>query len=406
MPQQFLPILPIIAKYPFIRFTAPFLQREYRSIDSMLSSKKKIDIEAKELGKRIVEAVIDGQDVEIDYPKAGFMCSSCDAACYDCIAITSKNFHLCNACGKCFENCLHEVSKETYEKWYRLAKRNAVAYLSSRVIVSQLDPWVRRKYAVKEADRYSRIMEEEEDESVIGLLSADLGIKAEIGEDYRIHVASYLRCAARIKADNWRLINRRLESGWIVLDKREFLRLLKERLREKLEEPIAYAKGLEGYIARLSTKAQRERGDVKELGKVEVSCFPPCMKRILSDLQHGVNVPHTARFALTSFLLNIGMSVDEIISLFRTAPDFDEEKTRYQVEHIAGERGKGTEYSCPACDTMRTYHNCYGECEVSHPISYYERCMRRKMDENRRRKAKGKRERRKRGRDKADTGNT
>jgi len=395
MAQPYLPVLPLIAKYPFIRLTAPFLQREYGGIDSVFSSEKKeVEVEAKELGKRIVEDVIDGKRVKVEYPRASFMCTSCDEKCFECEAILTKNFYLCNACGKCFENCVQKISEETYRYWCMLARRNAIAYLSSRIVVSQLEPWVRRRYAVREADRYSELIRGEE-EGVIKLLSADLGIKADFDKSIRVHVTSYLRCAARIKADSWRLVNRRLGKGWIELDRDDFLRLLKEKLREKLEEPKEYHV-LEDYVSELSARAAIEKREVKELGDVDTSCFPPCMKKILSDLQHGVNIPHTARFALTSFLLNIGLNINEIISLFSSAPDFDEEKTRYQVEHIAG--AKGTEYSCPACDTMRTYHNCYAECKVSHPISYYEICKRRK-NESRRGKSEGKRRR-----DKADSG--
>ncbi|AEA47392.1 DNA primase large subunit PriL [Archaeoglobus veneficus] len=379
MAQPFLPILPLIAKYPFIRLTAPFIQHEYGSIDAILSSSKKSDVEARELGKRIVEAVVEGKSIDIEYPRAAFLCSACDRDCVECEALKTLYFYRCNACGECYRNCHQEVSYETYLRYKLQAKRAAVAYITSKIIVSQLEPWVRRKYAVREADRYAEIMYSEED-NVIRLLAAELGVRAEIGDEYRVHVVSYLRGAARIKAERWRLLNRKLSKGWVELEREEFLRLLKERLREKLEESAAYeVKGLEDYIAQLSAKTERVKKDIKvELGEVDVSCFPPCMKKILSDLQSGVNVPHTARFAITSFMLNIGLSVDEIISLFSSAPDFDEEKTRYQVEHIAGARGRGTEYDCPACDTMRTYHNCYAECKVSHPISYYEWCVKRK----------------------------
>ncbi len=406
MAQPYLPVLPLIAKYPFVSLTAPFLQYEYGNIDSIFSSEKELDVEAKKLGKEIVGAVIDGMRVEVRYPQASFMCTSCDEKCFECEAILAKNFYLCSACGKCFESCVHEVSEEIYRNWRMLARRNAVAYISSRVIVSQLEPWVRRKYAVREADRYSELIREEE-EGVIKLISADLGVRANFGRSVRVHVTSYLRCAARIKSDNWRLVNRKLEKGWIELDRDDFLRLLKEKLREKLEEPLEYD-ALKECASELSARAAMQKREVKDLGEVDVSCFPPCMKKILSDLQHGVNVPHTARFAITSFLLNIGLNTNEIITLFSSAPDFDEEKTRYQVEHIAG--AKGTEYSCPACDTMRTYHNCYAECRVSHPISYYEICKRRKEEKSKGERSKNEGRRGKsegeRGRDKANPGDS
>jgi len=95
---------------------------------------------------------------------------------------------------------------------------------------------------------------------------------------------------------------------------------------------------------------------------------------ILANLKDGVNVPHTARFGVTAFLLNLGLSVDEIIEIYKNSPDFDEERTRYQVVHIAGESGS-TRYTAPSCATMRTYGNCVDiddVCEkINHPLSYY-----------------------------------
>ncbi|MCK4928368.1 MAG: DNA primase regulatory subunit PriL, partial [Methanosarcinales archaeon] len=92
-----------------------------------------------------------------------------------------------------------------------------------------------------------------------------------------------------------------------------------------------------------------------------------------ASAQGGVNLAHSARFALTSFLLNIELSADQIIQLFGVSPDFNEEMTRYQVEHIAG--GTGTSYKPPSCSTMITYGNCMGKdvlCrEIGHPLNYY-----------------------------------
>ena len=108
-------------------------------------------------------------------------------------------------------------------------------------------------------------------------------------------------------------------------------------------------------------------------GKLEPEHFPPCIVHILSNAQGGINLAHSARFALTSFLLNIGMSVDQVVMLFNVSPDFNEEKTRYQVEHIAG--STGTTYKPPSCSTLITYGNCYGKDQlcrtINHPLNYY-----------------------------------
>jgi len=74
--------------------------------------------------------------------------------------------------------------------------------------------------------------------------------------------------------------------------------------------------------------------------------------------------------------LNLGLNEDEIIAIYKNSPDFDEERTRNQGEHIAGDKGS-VRYTAPSCGTMRTYGNCAGNdeiCEkVSHPLNYYRR---------------------------------
>jgi DNA primase large subunit len=94
------------------------------------------------------------------------------------------------------------------------------------------------------------------------------------------------------------------------------------------------------------------------------------IKKMLEQVAANANLVHLARFALVSFLIQINISVDQIVGLFNTSPDFDQEKTRYQVEHIAG--ASGTKYKPPSCATMATYGNCPGENElcrrIRHPL--------------------------------------
>jgi DNA primase large subunit len=82
------------------------------------------------------------------------------------------------------------------------------------------------------------------------------------------------------------------------------------------------------------------------------------------------------RFAVVSFLTSLKLSTNDILEIFSRAPDFEEEKTRYQVEHIAGDISS-TSYKPPACDKMRTYGLCPSDkiddiCKKKrHPLSYY-----------------------------------
>jgi DNA primase large subunit len=202
----------------------------------------------------------------------------------------------------------------------------------------------------------------------------------------RIPFVEYLRYTANLRDKRWKLVNRALEKGQVNLRTNEFLRMLQEAIHARirkdlpLDVPPAVCESVRRYSKELEAELEAWR---KQFGEDELetgirmkdpSSFPPCIKAILSNLREGVNVPHTARFAVTSFLLNVGLTVDEIIELYKSSPDFDEERTRYQVVHISGEMGS-TKYTAPSCSTMRTYGNCVDSddvCEkIGHPLSYY-----------------------------------
>jgi DNA primase large subunit len=114
---------------------------------------------------------------------------------------------------------------------------------------------------------------------------------------------------------------------------------------------------------------------LRQFGAIEESAFPPCMQALITALTAGTNLTHAGRFALTTFVHAIGMDIIGIAELYARSPDFDQEKTMYQVEHITGRGGSGTEYTTPACAAMRTTGLCInsdGLCErVNHPLSYY-----------------------------------
>jgi len=66
-----------------------------------------------------------------------------------------------------------------------------------------------------------------------------------------------------------------------------------------------------------------------------------------------------------------------VIELFKNFSDYSERMTRYQVEHIAGEKGSRTRYTPPRCDTLQTHGVCTNMDEtcqkIRHPLSYYRR---------------------------------
>ena len=266
-----------------------------------------------------------------------------------------------------------------------------LSYPMARVMISCLgDQLLVRRYALAEAKlAYSRMRKDPE--SILPM-AEDLGIHPQGKDDpLRIHFSEYIRAAHRMRNPKWKLVNRDLMEGYLTITREELMRLMEEMVRDKvmkglpLEVDEATCKKLAEYTAPIKSELEILKARQKvDLGKIEEGAFPPCIKSMLSQVSVGINLAHSARFALTSFLLQINMPVDDVIGLFNTSPDFDEERTRYQVEHIAG--ASGTKYKPPSCATMTTYGNCPGEDElckrIRHPLGYYERRIRYDKNKN------------------------
>ncbi len=262
------------------------------------------------------------------------------------------------------------------------AEKELLSYPVARILVSCInDGYLIRRYALAEAkSAYERVKELKDIK--LKELADDFNIDAEINERaVIIHFTDYIRYASAIHEPKWKLVNRNMNRGKVTLIKEDFSRVLEEAVRKRIESslplevPAKICTSLERYLLeiRSSLTTRKSVFSIEEFKEIMPDCFPPCMVHALSNAQAGVNLPHSMRFALTSFLLNIGMNTEGIMELFKVSPDFDEERTRYQVMHIHG--ATGTTYTSPSCATMITYGNCYGKealCErISHPLSYY-----------------------------------
>jgi DNA primase large subunit len=207
----------------------------------------------------------------------------------------------------------------------------------------------------------------------------DLGIPISADNNiFQLHFTDLIKYTGRLRGPQWRLVNR-LNRGQVRLAKNEMIQVLAEAVRLKVlhglplklsskmcEELVPYTSPLREAMSAVSLRPA-------DSGPVSLEACPPCMKALLSQVKAGQNLSHPARFALTSFLANIGMKTEEIVHVYQTSPDFDYELTRYQVDHIKGASGK--DYTPPGCSTMETYGNCtetIGLCKrISHPLSYY-----------------------------------
>ena len=263
------------------------------------------------------------------------------------------------------------------------------AYALARIIVSCVnDKQLIDRLTRYEAERmyYFLVNEEEwnqnyrlEDTGYSRLciaLANELGIQ--IIQD-RMPLTDYVELVSPLHEDRFRLVNRHLSQGFVEIKKEERYELLRERTRLVIRHDLPHK--VPSFICEqlapkvTSIKKVYQEQMLQQFGAIDENAFPPCMQALVLALTGGTNLTHAGRFALTTFIHSIGMNVAEIAGMYARSPDFDPEKTMYQVEHITGRGGSGTEYTAPACAAMKTTGLCVNRdkiCEtVNHPLNYY-----------------------------------
>jgi len=104
-------------------------------------------------------------------------------------------------------------------------------------------------------------------------------------------------------------------------------------------------------IVRLSRKRKNERQySIEELLEYH---SPPCIKAIWEKFKARIEVDHYSRLVLLWYLMNKGYPEEEVIELFKLLPDYDEKKTRYQVEYAYKKR-----YRMPSCQKRKEWGIC------------------------------------------------
>ena len=250
------------------------------------------------------------------------------------------------------------------------------AYPISRILVSCLgDRMVIDRFCRYQAWKVYRYLQDEEPE-IKEFIASKLGLAE---NSTGMPVIQYVEIASRLTGERWRLVNRVVDHGVVCIYPDEIDEILRERVRviinEKLPQkvPSSLCVSLEPVLDRIKTTIQERM--LEEFGSVEESAFPPCMQAIINALIQRTQLTHMGRFAVTAFLHNIGMENTRIIEIYGNVPNFDLSKTMYQVDHISGQGGSGTEYTSPLCSTMRTHSLCIHPdalcSKITHPLSYY-----------------------------------
>jgi DNA primase large subunit len=259
--------------------------------------------------------------------------------------------------------------------------------------------FLKKRYALAEAKRTFEDLREENRQRILELArnfewALNLTEQNYPGFEFALGFADYLRNVTHLRDKKWKLVNRALSKGTVLLSKNETSRLLSEEVRRHIEKRLE-AKELPDFpknildIAEKTNKLATEKigkSEIEEIPKVMVQeAFPPCISALYLAFSSGRHLSHIGRFALTSFLINIGMPPESVIELFKNISDFNEKMTKYQVEHIAGETGSRTRYIPPKCDTLQTHGVCTNPDQICrrirHPLSYYRISVKRARSE-------------------------
>mgnify|MGYP001111697433 FL=1 len=326
----------LAAKYPFLKETTGYLKDSGITLDSLTKS---VAYErARFMGKeRVMEAVESG--MVDDHP----MASAADA------------------------------------------NNELLSYPVARMIVSAVaDPMLVNRYAIAEAKKADERLRGE-DLAFIKRVAEELGLDVVVdGGTISVDFTAFLRFSATMRSKDWKLVNQQITHGRVVVTKHRLVRLIQQMLTDKISSELPLPvnddimRAFSSDISEIGNIMAEKRAEFKarSMGRVSIIRFPPCMKKMLKMIQDGENLPHSGRFALVSFLHKLGMNSDEVLETFSSAPDFDESKSRYQIQHITGEIS-GTEYTPPECSTMKSYGICFDPdslCKrewMTHPLTYY-----------------------------------
>ncbi|MHB1492678.1 MAG: hypothetical protein ACYCR7_01945 [Thermoplasmataceae archaeon] len=223
----------------------------------------------------------------------------------------------------------------------------------------------------------------------------EYGIKCLYNPDYQMYIMSpevFATYSRRVSGSKFRLVNQTFIDGKIIVESEVLWKIIREAFVVKARAILAKIDPeachlILGPMAEELVDLQDRAREMKysgDLGSVDSSCFPPCVLHFLSDARAGVNLPHMARFTMVSFLHHVGMKNEEIMNIFKSAPDFNERITSYQVNHVTG-HSSGTEYSPPKCSVLKSNHLCYMDNDyvcnsewLKHPMQYYSYRKRRK----------------------------
>ena len=195
-----------------------------------------------------------------------------------------------------------------------------------------------------------------------------LGIEPDAGR-FTIPIPQYLRMAVGL-GRTWKLVNQVVDAGLVRVDPGDFVRLLRNAITAYIRERITGMREIwtGGHTRRPPSDIEvppdiagwcERRAEVAIRGDT-----PPCITQCHSQMEQGVNLPHTGRFLVATYHIHAGMDDHAIGELFTGAPYYNQKTTSYHIGQI---RRRG--YLVPGCRWVASNGLCPA-CDAPHPTRY------------------------------------
>ena len=188
---------------------------------------------------------------------------------------------------------------------------------------------------------------------------------------FKIHYVDYLKVAIYLKDEYRKLVNNAMIDGYIFIGERRLARLLQEYVRNKLIDSQEGGKIELDSLKKELMKIQRFKDlyekilndwaviedrfeysfeiDFEKIKDIS-NIYPPCVLEILKKANEGQNLIHNERLFIVWFLIALDYPIDKIVNIFSTLPDFNRERTEYQVKYA--KRKSYTPYKCSSLKSL------------------------------------------------------
>jgi len=299
------------------------------------------------------------------------------------------------------------VERGTVGEPHRRSRVELFSYPIARVLVSLVDdPALVRAYAAAEAATAVQRLREDAAgdrlrsasgepltvDQVLAAVDLDAAISPVTGsqhrnsglpDQFRITVSAYLQHAP--DGDDWRLVARDLDDGWITIDRDECFDLLQTAIQDQVaaDLPLAVPEPVTEALDDAVDRVESALGAIPIPGGIDAvvpEAFPDCIDALLDRVADGEQLSHHAAFTLVGFLAAIGAGEETIVDRCTRNGAMDPEVVRRRLERVRDpEAADPIVFAPPSCATMAANGlvdgpaNCCGD--AGHPLAAYESAL-------------------------------